>query len=110
LELLNEVLAAFFQTQVAQGDFGKAAKALFIHGTFLTHLAKFDEAQSSLRRASTYAIQTANFDIAALAHIRLAVIAKARRDKKTFADEIKRAAQMAKFRATQPSSKSFGTS
>ncbi len=93
----NDVLSAFFQTQVAQGNFGKAAKALFIHGTFLTHLTKFDDAQSSLRKASTYAIKTANFDIAALCHIRLAVVAKAQRDQKTFADELKRAAKMAEI-------------
>ena len=93
----NEVLAAFFQTQVAQGDFAKAAKALFIHGTFLTHLAKFDEAQNSLRKASSYAIQTGSFDIAALSHIRLAVIAKAQRDQATFGKELKRAAKMAEI-------------
>jgi len=93
----NDVLSAHFQTQIAQGDFAGASKALLLHGTFFMNLGAFEKAQDSLKKSASFAIQSAQFDIAALCHIRLAVIARSQRDRKTFNDELMRASKMAEI-------------
>ncbi len=93
----RDVLAATIQASLAQGNYSKASEALFGLGAFLLRVGALDESQMVLQRGVLYAIRTARFDIAAMCHMWLGILAREQRDFETFRDEIYRAKVMAEI-------------
>jgi hypothetical protein len=88
---------ASFESQLATGDLGKASETLYAFGDILLKSGNVDEALSVFRRSVVYAMRTARFDVAALGHLTMAVIARLRNDRDMFTQEIARAQLMAKI-------------
>lgn len=90
----RDVLTAGVQAQLARGNFGKTAEALLGYGAFLTRLGEVGESQAILQRGVLFAIRATRFDIAALCHLWLGIVARENNDPETFVDEIQRARLM----------------
>lgn len=97
VQLISRMLMASFESQLATGDLGKASETLYAFGDILLKSGGVDEALSVFRRSVVYAMRTARFDVAALGHLTMAVIARLRNDRDMFTQEIARAQLMAKI-------------
>ncbi|MFU8802617.1 MAG: tetratricopeptide repeat protein [Bradymonadaceae bacterium] len=92
----RRVLAAAAQIQMARGDYAKASEALFTTGSFLFRIGNVEEAQAMFQQTVWFGVQAARFDVVALSHLYLGVIARAQGDMDLFREEITRARLMAK--------------
>jgi tetratricopeptide (TPR) repeat protein len=90
----EQIMAASIQSHLAHGNYSKSAEGLFRTGIFLLRSHQFQESQNLFRQAVLYAIRSTRFDLAALSHLSLGLIAREEQDEKTFRDEIHRAAVM----------------
>ena len=90
-----DVLLAYVQCKLATGDEPGVAEALYGMGAFLLQVQQINEAQTSFQRAVYYSIRSARFDVAALSHLSLAVVARLQNNPEVFRDEIRRAKLMA---------------
>ena len=97
VQLISRMLVASFESQLATGDLGKASETLYAFGDILLKSGGVDESLSVFRRSVVYAMRTARFDVAALGHLTMAVIARLRNDRELFTQEIARAQLMAKI-------------
>lgn len=91
----EHVMLGAMASASASNDLRRVAEASFNSGTFLVRVGQVEESKSSFQRAAVYAIRVAHFDIAAMAHLSLAMIARQQGDFETFRDEISRAQRMA---------------
>lgn len=92
----RRVLSASVQIQMARGDYGRASEALFTTGSFLFRINQVEEAQAMFQQAVWYGVQATRFDIVALSHLYLGMIARTRGDMEEFLAEVQRARLMAK--------------
>lgn len=90
----REVLATTVQAQLARGNFAKTAEALLGLGSFLTRLGEVSDAQGTLQRGVLFAIRSTRFDVAAMCHLWLGIVAREKNDPATYRDEIQRARLM----------------
>ncbi len=90
----REVLEASVHTQLAMGNFSKTSESLFHYATFLLKIGRLPEAKNRYQMAVVFAIRSTRFDIAALSHLSLGIIAREEEDAETFRDEISRAQMM----------------
>lgn len=90
----RDVLSATVQAQLAKGNFGKTAEALLGFGAFLTRLGEVGDSQIILQRGVLFAIRATRFDVAALCHLWLGIVARENNDPETYVDEIQRARLM----------------
>ncbi len=97
IKLASRVLNAVYDAQVASGDLGKSSETLFTIGTLFFRLRALDDASIVLQKAVVYAIRSTRFDIAAMSHLTLAMIARARGNMESFNEEIARAQTMAEI-------------
>ena len=81
VQLISRMLMASFESQLATGDLGKASETLYAFGDILLKSGGVDEALSVFRRSVVFAMRTARFDVAALGHLTMAVIARLRNDR-----------------------------
>jgi tetratricopeptide (TPR) repeat protein len=93
----RDVLTATVQAQLARGAYGKTSEGLFGLGAFLLRLGNLDSARNTLQRGVLFAIRSTRFDIAAMCHLWLGLIAREANDPETFRDEIHRAQVMAEI-------------
>ncbi|MFW6057467.1 MAG: tetratricopeptide repeat protein [Persicimonas sp.] len=93
----SRVLTNAVESQIAMGDFGGAAESLLGLGGFMLKIGKGAQAQSALTEAIGYAISFQRFDVAALAHLYLGIIAQQQGDMETFQDQIQKAQMMAEL-------------
>ncbi len=93
----SRVLTNAVESQVAMGDFGGAAENLLGLGGFMLKIGKGAQARSALTEAIGYAISFKRFDVAALAHLYLGIIAQQQGDMETFQDQIQKAQMMAEL-------------
>lgn len=93
----RDVLTATVQAQLARGSYGKTSEGLFGLGAFLLRLGNLDSARNTLQRGVLFAIRSTRFDIAAMCHLWLGLIARENNDPETFRDEIHRAQVMAEI-------------
>lgn len=91
----EHVMMGAMASASASNDLLKVAEASFNTGTFQVRVGQADESKSSFQRAAVYAIRVARFDLAAMSHLSLAMIARQEGDFETFRDEISRAQRMA---------------
>jgi tetratricopeptide (TPR) repeat protein len=91
----RQVLRGSVEGHVATGDFGKAAESLLGLGGFQFRIGQEDQARDTLTEAVGYAISFQRFDVAALAHLYLAMVARQQGDQATYRDEIEKAQTMA---------------
>ena len=91
----TQVLQGGLHAQLATGDYGRAADAGFGYGHFLFRIGNVDEARYTLQRAVWHGIRSARFDIVALCHAFLGIIARAEGDMELFEAELGRARLMA---------------
>lgn len=80
----------------AMGHIPQLAEASFNYGSFLIRVGQTEDSKTGFRRAAIYAIRTARFEIAAMSHLSLAMVARQEGDFETFRDELTRAQAMAK--------------
>lgn len=97
IKLASRVLNAVYDAQTASGDLGKSSETLFTIGTLFFQLRALDDANIVLQKAVVYSIRATRFDIAAMSHLTLAMIARARGDMESFGQEISRAQTMAEI-------------
>lgn len=93
----NRVLREVHESQMANGDLAKASETLFALGNFYYRVGRAGEAQAALRLSIVSAIRTTRFDMAALAHLTRALIARSEGDENTYVDELGRARVMGKL-------------
>lgn len=93
----RDVLAATIQGALARGNYSRASESLFGLGAFLLRLGSLPESQLVLQRGVLFAIRSTRFDIAAMCHLWLGIIAREQNDPETFRDEINRARVMAEI-------------
>ena len=91
----TSLLEAGVRSQLAAGDYGRAAEAGFGYGNHLFRLGNADQARAVLQRSVTRGLRVAQFDIVAICHLFLAIIARAENDMTTFEQELGRAEMMA---------------
>lgn len=97
LRSARSTLTKAYETQRAAGAYGKAGQALYTLGSFLFKFGQHESAVSLFRRAIGYSISATQFDVAAMSHLHLAMIARRQKDQQTFQSEIDRARTMAKL-------------
>ncbi len=90
----RDVLGAAVQAQLARGNFAKTGEALLGLGAFLTRLGEVAESQVVLQRGVLFSIRSTRFDVAAMCHLWLGIVARENNDAETFIDEIQRARLM----------------
>jgi tetratricopeptide (TPR) repeat protein len=90
----EQIMAASIQSHLAHGNYSKSAEGLFRTGIFLLRSHQFQESQTLFQKAVLYAIRSTRFDLAALSHLSLGLIAREKDDEQTYRDEIHRAAVM----------------
>lgn len=91
----TQILQENMQQQLARGDYGSAAEAAFSLGHFLFRMRQIDEARALFQQAVIYGLRVANFEVTAMSHIFLAMVARAEGDIEVFGEEISRAKMMA---------------
>lgn len=94
LAAAQDVMLSAVKSQLARGDFAGAADSFFSLGVFLVKVGQLDRAQSILQQGILFAIRSASFDVAAMSHLYLGLIARNKGDQETFLDEINRARVM----------------
>lgn len=97
IKLASRILTSVYEAQVAVGDLGASSETLFTIGTLFFKLGSLDDAQTVFQKSVVYAIRTTRFDIAAMSHLTLGMIARAKGDIELFKTEIERAGVMAKL-------------
>ncbi len=95
LRAARGVLSRGYRIQRARGDFGKASKSLFVFASFLQRFGQTDQASRLFKRAVAFGLSSTRFDIAALSHLYLGLIARQNNDRATFQREIRRARLLA---------------
>lgn len=93
----RDVLAASVDYQLAMGNLSKASESLFNAATFLLKIGRLADAKAQYQGAVAYAIRSTRFDIAAMSHLSLGIIAREEEDADAFRDEISRARVMAEI-------------
>jgi tetratricopeptide (TPR) repeat protein len=93
----RRVLSAAIQAQIARNDFGRGAEAMFTSGSFMFRINQFDEARAMFQQAVWFGVQSTRFDVVALSHLYLGVMARASGDMEGFRDELNRARLMARI-------------
>lgn len=94
LGMAGRVLPAAVQAQLAAGDYGAAAETMFITGGFFFQIGSADQSQLMFQQTVWYGLRSARFDIVAMSHLFLAMIARGQGDLETFREEIQRAILM----------------
>jgi tetratricopeptide (TPR) repeat protein len=94
LRSARSILTEGFQAQRALGSEGKAAESLYTLGTFLFQFGQNRSATVLFQKAVGFSLDSTRFDVAALSHLYLAMIARRGGDKKLFQKEISRARLM----------------
>ena len=97
LRIVSRILTSVFEAQQADGQLGRASETLFAIGNFFFRSGAAKEASAIFQRSVVYALRTARFDVAALGHLTLGLIARAQGDQARFEQELERARQMAKL-------------
>ena len=97
IKLASRVLNSVYDAQVARGALGQSSETLFTIGTLFFRLGAFDDADVVLHKAVVYAIRATRFDIAAMGHLTLAMIARVQGDMESFGLELSRAQTMAEI-------------
>ncbi len=92
-----EIFTQNIQCRLATGDEAGAAESLHALGSFLLRVQKPAEAKVTFQRAVYYSIRTARFDVTAMSHLSLAVVARLENNLEEFRDEIRRAKLMAEI-------------
>ncbi len=93
----RQVLGGAVESSIAMGDFRGASEDLLSLGGFMLKIGQADQAKDILTEAVGYAISFQRFDVAALAHLYLGIIAHQQGDRASFRDEISKAKLMAKL-------------
>jgi hypothetical protein len=93
-EVATQVLTNVYEAQLAQGDLGSASEALFMIGTLFFKLEDAERGFAVFQKSVVQAVRATRFDIAAMGHLMLGLIAQRQGDKATFTDEIERAQMM----------------
>ncbi|MBA2663067.1 MAG: hypothetical protein H0U74_12290 [Bradymonadaceae bacterium] len=91
----RRMLGAAVQSQLAMGHYAKASEAMFGMGSFFFKIGSLPESQLMFQQTVWYGLRTARFDVVALSHLFLGIIARNQGDMETFQDEIQRAMLMA---------------
>lgn len=97
IRVASKILISVYESQVATGDLGKSSETLFTIGTLFFKLGSFDEATTVFTKAVIYSIRATRFDIAAMSHLTLGLIARAKGDAESFRNEIQRAELMGRL-------------
>lgn len=97
IKLASRLLTSVYEAQVAVGDLAQSCETLFSIGTLFFRLGAFDDATIVLQKAVVYGIRATRFDIAAMSHLTLGLMARARGDMEGFRDELTRAQTMAEL-------------
>jgi tetratricopeptide (TPR) repeat protein len=96
MRVASNILLKTFEAYHMAGDMGKASDALFAIGSFFFKVQSLDHARTVLERAVPLSLKAARFDITALSHLTLAIIARAEQRGEDFERELERARAMAK--------------
>lgn len=97
LRSARSVLTKSYESQRALGSFGKAGESLYTLGSFLFKFGQNQSARTLLRKAVGFSVSATRFDIAALSHLYLAIIAKRNKRQNEFRKEAERARTMAEL-------------
>jgi len=97
LRSARSVLTNAYESQRALGSFGKAGESLYTLGSFLVQFGQNSSAQPLLRKAVGFSVSATRFDIAALSHLHLAIIARRNNQQNQFRKEAERARIMAEL-------------
>jgi hypothetical protein len=82
---------------MAMGDLGTASTIMQTMGEFLLKYGHADEVKQRLQQSVTYAMQSTRFDVAAMSHFLLAIVARREENRQQFQREIRMARLMAKL-------------
>jgi tetratricopeptide (TPR) repeat protein len=91
----RQVLSGAVEANIAMGDFGGASESLLSLGGFMLKFGQIAPAKDALTEAVGYAISFKRFDVAAMSHLYLGLIARKEGDQAAFRDEIEKAQLMA---------------
>ena len=97
LRSARSVLTNSYKNQRARGSYGKAGESLYTLGSFMFKFGQSQSASVLFKRAVAFAISSTRFDVAALCHLHLAMVARRNNDKQEFREEIERAKLMAEL-------------
>jgi len=97
LRSARSVLTKSYESQRATGSFGEAGQSLYTLGSFLFKFGQQQSARTLLRKAVGFSVSATRFDIAALSHLYLAIIAKQNERQNEFQNEAERARTMAEL-------------
>ncbi len=95
LRSARSILTDGYEAQRAAGRYGKAGQTLYTLGGFLFKFGQHESAVSLFRKSIGYSVSATRFDVAAMAHLHLAMIAHRQEDQQTFDRHIDRARTMA---------------
>lgn len=88
------VLSAAVHAQLATGDYASAAETMFETGGFFFKIGSMEQSQLMFQQTVWYGLRSARFDIVALSHLFLGMIARNQGDMESFREEIQRAILM----------------
>lgn len=91
----RQILSGAVESKIAMGDFGGASENLLSLGSFMLKIGQEEQAKEVMTEAVGYAISFKRFDVAAMSHLYLGVIARQQGDMATFRSEIEKAQLMA---------------
>ncbi len=93
----SEVMQSAVYYQLAKGDYGRAAEAGFGHGNYLFRAGRLEQARAALQQSVTRALRVARFDMVAMNHMFLALLARMEGDLRLYEEEMERAELMAEI-------------
>jgi tetratricopeptide (TPR) repeat protein len=91
LRSADDILGGAIEANLALGDFVKASEHMLSYGIFMLRMGQGERAIALLEQANRYAISQTHFEVAAMTHLYMALIARGQGDRDEFMTQIQRA-------------------
>lgn len=96
-KLAGSILFNVYESQEATGDMKASSESLFAIGSFFSKIGSIENAVTVFNKAVIYATRTTRFDIAAMSHLTLGLIARSQGNAEAFQQAIEMAQLMGRL-------------
>ncbi|MGM0555502.1 MAG: tetratricopeptide repeat protein [Myxococcota bacterium] len=94
LRSADDILGGAIEANLALGDFVTASEHMLSYGIFMLRMGQGERSIALLEQANRYAISQTHFEVAAMTHLYMALIARGEGDRDEFVTQIQRARVM----------------
>ena len=91
----NRILSSHIQHQMSMGRFGAMAEGLLKQASFYAKIGRMSQSRSLIEEAVSQGVSNVRFDVAAMGHLYLAMIAKREGNEDNYDEHVELARQMA---------------